>query len=605
MEVPDNLRDYIVNPFLELLENMPMECLPSESNPDNVFDISEPLLGTTLKAKRCDVTGEVIDFIEIEIANPDSRPDNSMSFQRAPDVSGKRSVRGSSTNYPFWPGGFDEESEEEQETEEYPEEDGQLLTLAPTMTHGISSTADDIEEALENLKIDQIDYTDLINSNPIANLWARKTSLEDRKNRKKKPEVLKLSNAKDLKTIETKWAVLVDTNQAIPAATTEPALVFPFKLDNFQKHAIHQLEDHNHVFVAAHTSAGKTAVAEYAIALSLKHHTKAIYTSPIKALSNQKYRDFKKSFKDVGLITGDVQIDSDASCLIMTTEILRSMLYCGSEIARDLEYVIFDEVHYITDADRGHVWEEVLILLPANVTIVMLSATVPNTLEFASWVGQTKKKKVYVVSTLKRPIPLKHYLYVPFVAKNKEEIHLILDENSRFLIKGHADAVALKETTSAKIGRKLTRNQEKTMWEKLVGFLRKTDKLPVVAFTLSRNRCDMNAESMRGCDLCTNKEKGIINSFFMKCLQSLKPPDRNLPQVKNLQYYLERGYGVHHSGILPILKEIVEMLFQCGLVKLLFATETFAMGVNMPARTVIFDSDRKFDGTEVSNIIHN
>ncbi|XP_059611205.1 superkiller complex protein 2 [Phlebotomus argentipes] len=594
MEVPENMQDYIVNPHLELLESMPLEHLPRQSNPQEVFDVSEPLVGTTLRAKRCPVTGQVIDFEEVEILEPDSRPDNSMSFQRAPDASGKRSVRGSSTNYPFLPGGFDDVPDEE-----FPDEGDQLLTLAPGFEHGISSSAEEIEEALENLKIEEIDYHKLIQNNPIYDLWPEKSPKVSEKEKIKRPKVLKVSDTKAIKTIETKWAVMVDTDQAIPPASAEPARIFPFKLDNFQKHAIHQLEDHNHVFVAAHTSAGKTAVAEYAIALSLKHHTKAIYTSPIKALSNQKYRDFKKIFKDVGLITGDVQIDSDASCLIMTTEILRSMLYCGSEIARDLEYVIFDEVHYITDVDRGHVWEEVLILLPANVTIVMLSATVPNTLEFASWVGQTKKKKVYVVSTLKRPIPLKHYLYVPFVTKNKEEIHLILDENNRFLNKGHSDAVTLKEATSAKIGRNLSRNQEKTMWEKLVAYLRKTDKMPVVAFTLSRNRCDMNAEAMRGCDLCTNKEKSIINSFFQKCLQLLKPPDRTLPQVKNLQYYLERGYGVHHSGILPFLKEVVEMLFQCGLVKLLFATETFAMGVNMPARTVIFDSNRKFDGTEM------
>ncbi|XP_055695170.1 SKI2 subunit of superkiller complex protein [Lutzomyia longipalpis] len=595
MEVPDNLRDYIVNPYLELLENMQPQCLEIKSDPNNVFNISEPVFGTTLRPRRSYETGEIIDFEEIQLEDPDSRADNSMSLQRAPDASGKgSSVRGSSTNYPFWPGGFEEEKEN---VEELIAEEGQLLTLAPGFTHAISSSAEGIDEALKHLKIVEMDFTDLIRSNPIYDLWAEKRAVQ-----KPRPQVLKVSTAKDITTVETKWAVEIDTRQAIPTTTTEPALVFPFKLDNFQKHAIHQLEDHNHVFVAAHTSAGKTAVAEYAIALSLKHHTKAIYTSPIKALSNQKYRDFKKTFKDVGLITGDVQIDSDASCLIMTTEILRSMLYCGSEIARDIEYVIFDEVHYITDADRGHVWEETLILLPANVTIVMLSATVPNTLEFASWVGQTKKKKVYVVSTLKRPIPLKHYLYVPFVAKNKEEIHLILDENGKFHNKGHMDAVALKEATSAKIGRKLTPNQEKTMWEKLVGYLRKTDKLPVVAFTLSRKRCDMNAESMRGCDLCTNKEKGIINDFFKRCLQTLKPPDRALPQVQNLQYYLERGYGVHHSGILPILKEIVEMLFQCGLVKLLFATETFAMGVNMPARTVIFDSDRKFDGTAVRNL---
>lgn len=210
------------------------------------------------------------------------------------------------------------------------------------------------------------------------------------------------------------WAEILDVSKPVVDFYTkipDMAHKYPFELDIFQKQAIIKLEEHNHVFVAAHTSAGKTVVAEYAIALSKKHMTKTIYTSPIKALSNQKYRDFKTTFQDVGLITGDIQIDPTASCLIMTTEILRSMLYCGSDITRDLEYVIFDEVHYLTDADRGHVWEEVLILLPDHVCIVMLSATVPNTLEFANWVGKTKKKRVYVVSTPKRPVPLEHYLY--------------------------------------------------------------------------------------------------------------------------------------------------------------------------------------------------
>lgn len=151
---------------------------------------------------------------------------------------------------------------------------------------------------------------------------------------------------------------------------------------------------------AAHTSAGKTVVAEYAIALAAKHMTRAIYTSPIKALSNQKFRDFKNTFGSVGLMTGDVSINPEASCLILTTEILRSMLYRGADLIRDVEWVIFDEVHYVNDIDRGVVWEEVIIMLPAHVNLILLSATVPNTFEFADWIGRTKKKKIYVISTL-------------------------------------------------------------------------------------------------------------------------------------------------------------------------------------------------------------
>lgn len=186
------------------------------------------------------------------------------------------------------------------------------------------------------------------------------------------------------------WAQVVDVNEPFTnfhELVPELAHDFPFELDTFQKRAVYHLEKGECVFVAAHTSAGKTVVAEYAIALASKHMTKAIYTSPIKALSNQKFRDFKGTFEEVGILTGDVQINPEASCLIMTTEILRSMLYRGADLIRDVEFVIFDEVHYVNDLERGVVWEEVIIMLPAHVTLILLSATVPNTKEFADWVG--------------------------------------------------------------------------------------------------------------------------------------------------------------------------------------------------------------------------
>lgn len=186
------------------------------------------------------------------------------------------------------------------------------------------------------------------------------------------------------------WAQVVDVNEPFTnfhELVPELAHDFPFELDTFQKRAVYHLEKGECVFVAAHTSAGKTVVAEYAIALAAKHMTKAIYTSPIKALSNQKFRDFKGTFEEVGILTGDVQINPEASCLIMTTEILRSMLYRGADLIRDVEFVIFDEVHYVNDLERGVVWEEVIIMLPAHVTLILLSATVPNTKEFADWVG--------------------------------------------------------------------------------------------------------------------------------------------------------------------------------------------------------------------------
>ena len=189
------------------------------------------------------------------------------------------------------------------------------------------------------------------------------------------------------------WAVMDSMDMSnFEELVPEMAMEYAFDLDQFQKEAIYHLENQESVFVAAHTSAGKTVVAEYAIALAAKHMTRTIYTSPIKALSNQKFRDFKNRFGDVGLMTGDVSINPEASCLILTTEILRSMLYRGADLIRDVEWVIFDEVHYVNDLDRGVVWEEVIIMLPAHVNLIMLSATVPNTFEFADWIGRTKKK---------------------------------------------------------------------------------------------------------------------------------------------------------------------------------------------------------------------
>lgn len=515
-----------------------------------------------------------------------------------------------------------------------------LLTVAPGFQNGLefdgAEKKDVIEENVnDNVTVNLLSVLD-DNDHNYLGLWMKETNADNVANESEtinfdaftiddsliepiERPVLKISETETVvRSLE--WAEMLDVSKPMndfDVLVPNPAQEYSFTLDAFQKQAILKLEEHSHVFVAAHTSAGKTVVAEYAIALAKQHKTRSIYTSPIKALSNQKYRDFKKKFQDVGLITGDIQIDPTASCLIMTTEILRSMLYCGSEVTRDLEYVIFDEVHYINDADRGHVWEEVLILLPDHVSIVMLSATVPNTMEFANWVGQTKKRKVYVISTLKRPVPLMHYLYTGSGGKSKNDIFLIVNGSQEFSMKGYRDAVASKEkdtkpVANAKDSRSrggggtnksfrpnvLNPKQEQNLWVGLIDHLDKNKKLPVVAFTLSRNRCDRNLQALQSVDLCTSSEAYHIQSYFQKCLLKLKPEDRDIPQILTLQDSLKRGIGVHHSGILPILKEIVEILFQSGHVKLLFATETFAMGVNMPAKTVIFDSHRKFDGSE-------
>ncbi|KAK2701749.1 hypothetical protein QYM36_019609, partial [Artemia franciscana] len=318
-------------------------------------------------------------------------------------------------------------------------------------------------------------------------------------------------------------------------------------------------------------------------------------------LSNQKFREFRSTFEDVGIITGDVQINPKASCVIMTTDILRSMLYNGQSSVQDLEWVIFDEVHYMNDSERGVVYEEVLILLPEHVGIIMLSATAPNTLEFASWVGITKKRKMYVISTPKRPAPLEHYIYTGQSRKSQEHKFLILGAEGTLLNKGYLDAIEAKKpkekvhAQQKDTGKGLSEEHQKQLWIRVLDHLRSKDKLPVICFTLSRSKCDSNANLLASVDLTTAKEKDAIAQFLHICLDKLKGSDKNLPQVIQMSSLLNRGIGVHHSGILPILKEVVEMLFQDEKVKLLFATETFAMGVNMPARSIVFDDIMKHD----------
>lgn len=417
-------------------------------------------------------------------------------------------------------------------------------------------------------------------------------------------------------SVRKEFARRVDLNKLPedwPHVVPELARAYPFELDPFQKQAIYHLERGESVFVAAHTSAGKTVVAEYAIALAQNHLTKAIYTSPIKALSNQKFRDFTEEFESVGLLTGDIQLNPDASCLIMTTEILRSMLYRGAPLIQDVEFVIFDEVHYVNDQERGVVWEEVIIMLPPHVQIIMLSATTPNNFEFADWVGRTRGGvPIYVISTLQRPVPLEHFLFTNRLvraegATHRKLMYKLVDAQRRFHEAAFSSANASLDgqgkgaTPSAKTGLAADAfrnvNQEKNVWTDVVYFLEKRDFLPAVAFTFSKRKCDENADHLRSLDLSTASEKAAIHIFLANSLGRLKGSDAELPQIVWLKDILSRGIGVHHSGLLPLLKEAVEILFSRGLVKVLFATETFAMGVNMPARTVLFSSLRKHDGT--------
>lgn len=357
---------------------------------------------------------------------------------------------------------------------------------------------------------------------------------------------------------------------------------------------------------------GKTAVAEYAVAKSLRDGQRVIYTAPIKALSNQKYRDLQEEFSDVGLMTGDITINPSATCLVMTTEILRSMLYRGSEVVREVAWVIYDEVHYMRDKDRGVVWEESIILLPHKVRFVFLSATIPNSKQFAHWIAKVHRQKCHVVYTNYRPVPLQHYIF----PSGGEGLYLVVDEKGKFRESNFQKAMATLKSSdidgaiadamgasgnSKKGGpkkRKRGGNKGGSDLHRIVKLVMERNLNPVIVFSFSKKDCERYALDLKKEDYTDEVEKDLISQVYTNAIESLSEDDQKLPQVEALLPLLKRGIGIHHGGLLPILKEIVEILFSEGLIKCLFATETFAIGINMPAKTVVFTNCRKWDGSE-------
>ncbi|KAI9769955.1 MAG: hypothetical protein M1840_003665 [Geoglossum simile] len=658
----------------------------------SLFDIAPTQTRTIVRFTREGLEGRVTGYREVTVPASSATAKNSTSLLRKPASRGEF-VRGAAGFFPFAPGGLEDVEAATQlgdeplersskKTNDTPSDSlnrlidfgtgGRLLEVPPGFTRGLKAifkgAESDDQEAVEVMKAlketedSSLDYA-LRTRQPdhtgdTSHNYGQGASEyeEDDIDSILPIEFPALEPRGQLATSAARragraWAHMVDVNRDIlnfKELVPDMAREWPFELDTFQKEAIYHLENGDSVFVAAHTSAGKTVVAEYAIALAAKHMTKAIYTSPIKALSNQKFRDFRQTFDEVGILTGDVQINPDASCLIMTTEILRSMLYRGADLIRDVEFVVFDEVHYVNDLERGVVWEEVIIMLPEHVTLILLSATVPNTCEFASWVGRTKKKDIYVISTPKRPVPLEHYLWA------NKGVYKIVDAEKRFLEKGWKDAndalsgkdraksAALLERSQnqggvgrgqrggpqrgvpqqrgrgqpqrggrgvgaiARPGRggvRTTAAQDRNIWVHLVQYLKKEDLLPACIFVFSKRRCEENADALSNLDFCTASEKSAIHMIIEKSIARLKPEDRSLPQIRRLRELLSRGIAVHHGGLLPIVKEMVEILFARTLVKVLFATETFAMGLNLPTRTVVFSGYRKHDGRSFRDLL--
>lgn len=335
-------------------------------------------------------------------------------------------------------------------------------------------------------------------------------------------------------------------------------------------------------------------------------------------------------FGDVGLMTGDVTINPSASCLVMTTEvcsyksklprgliltimqILRSMLYRGSEIMREVAWVIFDEIHYMRDTERGVVWEETIILLPHTVRYVFLSATIPNAMQFAEWIVKSHEQPCHVVYTDFRPTPLQHYLF----PAGGEGIYLVVNEKGEFREDNFAKAMgkvqdnAGEDPADPKSGGKGRKGKSKKGGDKkgpsdiskIIKMIMVKNYNPVIVFSFSKRECEGLALALSKFEFTNQEEQDLITNIFNNAIENLAAEDRQLQQITNLLPLLKRGIGFHHGGLLPILKEVIEILFQEGLIKALFATETFSIGLNMPAKTVVFTATRKFDGKDFRNI---
>lgn len=356
---------------------------------------------------------------------------------------------------------------------------------------------------------------------------------------------------------------------------------FPFELDDFQKEACDYITSGKSVVVCAPTGAGKTVIAQHAIHKALENGTRIFYTTPLKALSNQKFYDFSEKYGSdkVGLLTGDTSINRGAQIVVMTTEVFRNMLYgtnfgAVADNLKDVRYVVLDEVHYMNDEQRGTVWEESIIYCPTNVQIIALSATVANADELTAWIN-TVHSETKLVDTDFRPVPLKFFYF----------------DSSQ------PDKILPLFTPTGQLNKKI--KPEKKMWgpkrkkqhsyvKDIVRNLNNQDMLPAIYFTFSRKKCDEQMEKCADLELVTRGEQAQIKQFIDEYIAE----NPHLYNNRHIEYLLQ-GVASHHAGLLPAWKNLVEKLFQKGLIKVVFATETLAAGINMPARSTVISSTSK------------
>lgn len=377
--------------------------------------------------------------------------------------------------------------------------------------------------------------------------------------------------------------------------TTEFIGQFEFGFDEFQIQACHAVEDGKGVLVAAPTGAGKTVVGEFAAFSALSRGKKCFYTTPIKALSNQKYFEFVERFGEdrVGLLTGDTNVNSDADVLVMTTEVLRNMLYANSSTLTNLGSVVMDEVHYLADKFRGAVWEEVLIHLMESVQVISLSATVSNAEEFGEWLGEVRGSTEVIVSEI-RPIPLYQHVLIG------NRLIDLFSEPGRVnpeILGLEREALRRQKAPRGRRDR-YDDSDNRLSRADIIDKLQRENLLPAITFIFSRAGCDAAVKQclQAGIKLTSAEERLEIVTTAQRYTQNLAEEDLEVLGYRDWLLALERGIAAHHAGLLPSFKGAVEDLFKRGLVKAVFATETLALGINMPARTVVLEKLTKWNG---------
>jgi superfamily II RNA helicase len=389
------------------------------------------------------------------------------------------------------------------------------------------------------------------------------------------------------------YSVIYNTNELFTGE--KPTDYFPFKyeLDHFQLHGCKAIDNGENVLITAHTGSGKTALALYAIARCVAQGKKVVYTSPIKTLSNQKFKEFSDSFPSVGILTGDVKINPSAQCIIMTAEILRNSLFRSSKSDEvydwnfnpdEISCVIMDEVHFINNPERGKVWEEILINLSPNIQLVMLSATISGSKEMVDWLGNLKKVKCHLISTAKRPVPLTHSIYW--------NDKLYTYESNEVWITGPWTEAKKEIDKYYQVNR-----YNNHTFHKCLDYLKTNSLLPATVFLLNRDAVEKQAKALPNFQE-DHMEVAKIKGIWDKHLIKYRELYQHTEQWNTLYDLVCKGIGIHHSGMIPILKEIVEILYTEGLIKVLLATETFALGINSPTKTVVFTNLTKFDGTQ-------